>query len=319
LNSSNSKNKNRRNYTNSQRPSAAGFPMAANLWHGALQLWAGVAHPGLLGTHPGSHQPPRPQAFMVQTPSSAPVPGFQGGYTPVSALHGGSSYGSQPYGSVPPGFGAAGAPLGFGAPGQFFSGIPTPPGAMWDQNALTAVFSATSLTPPPSAEWYMDFGADSHMTSTTSNLLSSQPPSSSTPSSIFVGNRSLLPITSTSHTFFPTPNRPIHFSHILVSPHIIKILISVYQFTIDNQISVEFDPYGPSVKDTHTRNMVIRSNSSRQLYPLFPPASSPSLALLAGASSSTLWHRQLGHLGFEALSRSVPSCNKLELVKDRRR
>jgi hypothetical protein len=215
LNSSNSKNKNRRNYTNYQRPSAIGFPMAANLWHGALQLWAGVAHPGLLGTHPGSHQPPRPQAFMVQTPSSAAVPGFQGGYTPVSALHGGSSYGSQPYGSVPPGFGAAGAPPGFGAPGHFFSGIPAPPGAMWDQNALTAVFSAMSLTPPPSAEWYMDFGADSHMTSTTSNLLSSQPPSSSTPSSIIVGNRSLLPITSTSHTFFPTPNRPIHFSHIL--------------------------------------------------------------------------------------------------------
>jgi hypothetical protein len=58
---------------------------------------------------------------MVHTPSSAPVPGFQGGYTSVHALHSGSSYGSQPYDSAPPGFRAAGAPLGFSATG-------TPPG-----------------------------------------------------------------------------------------------------------------------------------------------------------------------------------------------
>jgi hypothetical protein len=31
-----------------------------------------------------------------------------------------------------------------------------------------------SLTPPPSAEWYMDSGTDSHMPSTSDNLLSSQ-------------------------------------------------------------------------------------------------------------------------------------------------
>jgi hypothetical protein len=119
--SSNSKNKNQCNYTNYQRHLSTGFPTAANPWHGALQLWAGAAHPGHLGAHPGSHQPPRQQAFMVHTPSSAPVPSFQGGYTPVHALHSGSSYGSQPYDSAPPGFRAAGAPLGFSATG-------TPPG-----------------------------------------------------------------------------------------------------------------------------------------------------------------------------------------------
>jgi hypothetical protein len=68
----------------------------------------------------------------------------------------------------------------------------------------------------------MDSGADSHMTSTIGNLISSQPPSSSTPSSIVVGNGSLLPVTSTGHTFFLTPNCPLPLSHILVSPHIIK-------------------------------------------------------------------------------------------------
>jgi hypothetical protein len=232
LNSSNSKNKNRHNCTNYQRPPPASFTTAANSWNGTLQLWAGDAHPSLLGAHPGSHQPPRLQAFMAQTPSSAPVPGFQGGYPMVPALHGGSSYRPHSYGSMPPEFGAPSTPPDFGAPGtppsfsapgpQFFSGVPAPPDVVWDQNALTAAFSTTSLTPPPSAEWYMDSDAHSHMTSTTGNLLSSQPPSSSTPSSIIVGNGSLLPVTSTGHTFFPTPNHPLHLSHILVSPHIIK-------------------------------------------------------------------------------------------------
>jgi hypothetical protein len=159
----------------------------------------------------------------------------------------------------------------------------------------------------------MDPGADNHMTSTSGNLLSSQPPSSCTPSSIIVGNGSLLPVTSTGHTFFPTPNRPLHLSHILMSPHIIKILIYVHQFTTDNQVSVEFNMYGLFVKDLHTRNMIYRCNSSGRLYPLFSLTSSPSLALLDGTSPSTLWHHRLGHLGFKALSRLVPSCNKLEL------
>lgn len=56
--------------------------------------------------------------------------------------------------------------------------------------------------------------------------------------------------------------------------------------------------------------MIVRCNSSRQFYPL---CSALSQALLAAATPSTLWHRRLGHLGFEALSCLVPSCNKVEL------
>jgi hypothetical protein len=208
--------------------------------------------------------------------------------------------GASPYG---PSF--YGAPVSQQSP----FGFPAQPGAIWDQNALITAFHTASLTPQPSAEWYMDSGADSHMTFTSGNLLSSQPPSHSTPSSIIVGNGSLLSVTSTGQTLFPTPSHPLHLRHILMSPNIIKNLISIRQFTTDNQVSVEFDPYGLYVKDLHTRNMIVRCNSSGRLYPLFPP----SHALFTGATPSTLWHRRLGHLGFEALSRLVPSCNKLEL------
>eukprot|EP00267_Zea_mays_P038143 XP_008676400.1 uncharacterized protein LOC103652638 [Zea mays] len=52
---------------------------------------------------------------------------------------------------------------------------------------------------------------------------------------------------------------------------LIKNLISICQFTIDNNCSVEFDPYGCSVKDLLSRNVIIRCNSSGPLYPLQLP------------------------------------------------
>jgi hypothetical protein len=89
----------------------------------------------------------------------------------------------------------------------------------------------------------------------------------------------------------------------------------MHQFTIENSCSVEFDPFGFSVKDFRTKNTIIRCNSSGPLYPLlssvFPPLA------LAADTSSTLWHRRLGHIGHDALSRLVTSsaipCNKIEL------
>jgi histone deacetylase 1/2 len=100
----------------------------------------------------------------------------------------------------------------------------------------------------------------------------------------------------------------------LVSPHIIKNLISIRRFTTDNNCSIEFDPFGLSVKDLQTRNVITRCNSSGDLYPFYPPATSPHAFL---AAPSSLWHRRLGHLGRDALSKlfrsSVISCNKDDL------
>jgi hypothetical protein len=135
----------------------------------------------------------------------------------------------------PPGFDAP--PPDFGAPApQPFYGVPSPLGVVWDQHALANGFHNMTLTPPPNTEWYMDTSTDSHMTSNSSNLLSSQPPSSSHPTCIVVGNGSLLSITSTSHTLLSILDRPLHLHHDLVSPDIIKNLISICQFTTDNQV-----------------------------------------------------------------------------------
>ena len=74
------------------------------------------------------------------------------------------------------------------------------------------------------------------------------------PSSIVVGNGSLLPVTSTGTTTLPGP---FSLNNVLVSPSLIKNLISVRQFTSDNNCSVEFDPAGCSVKDLASRRVLV--------------------------------------------------------------
>jgi hypothetical protein len=227
---------------------------------------------------------------------------------------------------------SAGAPFGFGALLPGMPALPlwmppqvppplgllqTPPDVVWDHNDLAHNFNTMTLTPPPNTEWYMDSGASSHMASNSGILSHVSSPNYSTPTNIVVGNGSLLPVTSIGHTYFPSASHPLYLYDVLVSHDIIKNLISVNRFKTDNLVSVEFDPFGLSMKDLQTRNMIVRCNSSRQLYPLFPltNTSTPE-AFLADAQSSTIWRRRLGHLSDEAFSSlartSVISCNKFD-------
>jgi hypothetical protein len=138
----------------------------------------------------------------------------------------------------------------------------------WDQQALASTFNTMTLRPPSSSgDWYMDSSATSHMASHPGILSSSHPPCSSTPSSIIVGDGSYLPITATGSASVGN----LHLENVLVSPQIIKNLVSVRRFTTDNNCSVEFDPRGFSVKDLRTRKVITRCNSSSPLYPMCPP------------------------------------------------
>jgi hypothetical protein len=155
----------------------------------------------------------------------------------------------------------------------------------------------------------MDSGASSHMASNSNSLASIHPPNSFTPSNIIVGNGSLLPVTGTGTLSFFTLNHPLYLHNILISPEIIKTLIYVRRFTTGDHCSVEFDPFGLSVKDLTTRNVIVRCNSSRELYSFRPPTQAHLLA--ATTSSTVLWHRRLGHLGQESLSCLGPSLNSV--------
>ena len=153
----------------------------------------------------------------------------------------------------------------------------------------------TLQQPQQNTNWYFDTGATCHMTSCSYTLSHFTSPQYPTPTSIVVGNGSLLPITSTGTTVI---HHSLHFNNVLVSPQLIKNRISVHQFTIDNNCSVKFDPTGCSVKDLLSQNVIVRCNSSGPLYPLRLPTAHS----LVAASGSSLWHRHLGNPGREVLS-----------------
>jgi hypothetical protein len=131
----------------------------------------------------------------------------------------------------------------------------------------------------------------------------------SNPSSIIVGNGSSLPVISVGDLVLPGP---FYLNNILLAPDMVQSFLSVRHFTTDNWCSMEFDPFGLSVKDLSTQNVIVRSNSTGPLYTLRLPGSttpSPSaMAALAAAPHAlaavapTTWHRRLGHPGPDALS-----------------
>ncbi|GJT16309.1 ribonuclease H-like domain-containing protein [Tanacetum coccineum] len=81
--------------------------------------------------------------------------------------------------------------------------------------------------------------------------------------------------------------------------------------TRDNNYTIEFDVFGFSVKDFLTRHILLRSDSSGDLYPVTKSSTLPAAFL---STSSSMWHQRLGHPSDEVLrslvSRQFISCNK---------
>jgi hypothetical protein len=128
-------------------------------------------------------------------------------------------------------------------------------------------------------------------------------------SSITIGDGSTVPVHCTGHSSIPSSSSPFLLCNILFVPSLIKNLISARQFTIDNQVILAFDPFGLSVKDLNTGEVLARYNSTGELYPLHATPTSTHRAMLA---SVDLWHHRLGHPNKTTLSSllqefSIPS------------
>jgi hypothetical protein len=93
------------------------------------------------------------------------------------------------------------------------------------------------------------------MTSNAGNFSNSQPVLNSMP--ITVGNGTTMPVTHQASTSIPTSKTPLHLHNVLVSPSLVKSLISVRALTRDNNVSIEFDLFGFSVKDLPTRSVIL--------------------------------------------------------------
>ncbi|XP_020193718.1 uncharacterized protein [Aegilops tauschii subsp. strangulata] len=196
-------------------------------WAAGYNPWTGVVHAYTMPVPraPASTLPvPRPPAHQAYYAAPQPC----GGY-PSPQLSGGYRF---PMASPPP--------------------SPALPPAPWDPALLAVLHTApTPNNYTGGGDWYMDTGATTHMFAHPGNLASFTP--ITTDRRIIVGDDSTLPITHVGHTSFPSNSMPLSLSNILVSPHLIKNLISVVCFTRENPVTVEFDELGFCVKDARTR------------------------------------------------------------------
>nr|GEV53585.1 ribonuclease H-like domain-containing protein [Tanacetum cinerariifolium] len=159
---------------------------------------------------------------------------------------------------------------------------------MANNSVQTSSGSSIPLDPSP-GNWNMDTGANSHHNNFVSSL--SDVFNLCIYSSVSVGDGYSKPVTNSSHNILSTPHRPLHLDNVLITPNIVKNLISVRQFVYDNSCTVEFGAFGISVKDFLTRRVLIRCDSTGDLYPVMKPSNIPHAFL----TSLYTWHQHLGH------------------------
>jgi hypothetical protein len=112
-----------------------------------------------------------------------------------------------------------------------------------------------------------------------------------------------LSLTPVILPFLPRLVLSLFVMFLLLLAYIVKNLISVRQFTLDNLCSVEFDPWGFSVKDLMTGAVILRCSSSGDLYPV----TALPHALTAVTADFMLWHRHLRHPSPDVFRRLISS------------
>ncbi|GKB91464.1 ribonuclease H-like domain-containing protein [Tanacetum coccineum] len=173
----------------------------------------------------------------------------------------------------------------------------------------TTLLSAFNIMSSQDPTWHMNTCASSHLNFNASNL--STIFDKRLFPSVHVGDGKSIPVTNTGHNIIPSHHRPLHLHNVLVTLNIIKNLIFVHQFTRDNNCTIEFDAFGFFVKDYLTRHILLRCDSSSDLYLVTKLSTSPIAFLSTSAST---WHQRLGHPDDQVLCSLVSnhfiSCNK---------
>ncbi|GJU27522.1 ribonuclease H-like domain-containing protein [Tanacetum coccineum] len=173
---------------------------------------------------------------------------------------------------------------------------------------LPYAFTMGTLHDAASGAWNFDTGVSSYLNNSVNSL--SEIFNTCMYPSISVGNGHSIPVNNTGHSILPTPTRSLHLNNVLITPHIVKNLLYVRQFVRDNNFTIEFDAFGFSVKDFLTRRVLLRCDSTRDLYPVTAPSSIPHAFFV----SQHTWHQRFGHPGGEMLRRLVSSnfisCNE---------
>ncbi|GKF34074.1 hypothetical protein Tco_0107274 [Tanacetum coccineum] len=90
---------------------------------------------------------------------------------------------------------------------------------------LPHAFTTGTLQDPSSGAWNMDTSASSYLNNSTTSL--SIVLNSCMYSTVSVGDGHAIPVTNTGHSILSTPFKSLRLNNVLITPHIVKNLISI--------------------------------------------------------------------------------------------
>ena len=147
--------------------------------------------------------------------------------------------------------------------------------------------------------WYPDTGATHHMTGDPRPLQNCAPYTGS--DSVYLGNGTSLPITYTGNMSLPMGSSLLTLNNVYHVPAMSKNLLSVAQFTKDNNVRFSFDATHFYIHDLKSGALLFQGQCRDGLYPLSSVRPIPQ-AFTASSLPSTLWHSRLGHPSHKVLS-----------------
>ena len=161
----------------------------------------------------------------------------------------------------------------------------------------------------------MDNGATSHMTHSQGTFINYSPLEHHFNNAIIIGNGHMIPVLGHGHVSLPSLNHKLTLKNVLHALNLSKTSSMFATLRMIIWFLMSLFPFGFSVKDLDTGSIILRSNSTGDLYPFkstHGATSTPSSAF--SALSSSICHSRLGHPGkgvlYSLFSSSLIKCNK---------
>jgi len=184
---------------------------------------------------------------------------------------------------------------------------------------LAAMAAYTQDTPEVEQPWYLDSGANHHVTSELEKLNLKQPYQGN--DSVTVGNGGGLQIANTGSSLISTPISLFYLHKVLHCPKAFANLLSIQQFCRDNHCYFILTSTHFTIKDMQTKEILLQGPSEAGLYPIYlqqlqsnkfksKAAFLSSTAFLShftaflGVSAPVeVWHSRLGHPSISTLNK----------------
>ncbi|KAI0507419.1 hypothetical protein KFK09_013544 [Dendrobium nobile] len=162
----------------------------------------------------------------------------------------------------------------------------------FNANYTTPSTALTASNTQIPSDWILDTRASSHFTNNLDNI--QQPSEYNGSDNVSIGDGRSIPIAHSGQGLLPTPTRNLSLFKLLHTPNLAYNLLSVSSLTKDNNLSIVFDASGFCIKDKQNNRTLLSGPCNRGLYRLSNTGTKPQ-ALSATTTSSTRWHRRLGH------------------------